>query len=427
MKKILIADEDSVARGTLTRVLTPSSDQFEVMAAGNEDEALTILSRHKINLFITDLHIAGADGFKFLSFIRRNYSEMPVFVMTAFGTPEVKNKVENVDKCRYFEKPLNVKLLTKSILEELESVSEDPADRISLPSFLRQIATEIKTCTLVIQSADKKGELFFLDGDLISAKTDDLRNQEAAYEIISWKKSNIEIHNAVPQTPKVIHEPLVDVLMEGLRRREVKDRNRDREKERSREVRKAGLNKKTNAPEKQDEPDATGNSFYSEHYARTQDFIKKIDEIQLSELTSATEESETEIDTEEELFSKEATPAYVAPLSRILKKLPGIMEYGIFSKNDYRYAGSSTSGSFEQINPAVCHELAQSLETQVKRGHFQHLIIREKENRYVLFCFGSTWIIIAVTPDFKVNRFMNKLKKRNSKEKANHGLIGQQP
>ncbi|MFO7559270.1 MAG: response regulator [Desulfobacterales bacterium] len=421
MKKILIADEDSVARGMLTRVLTPNSDQFEVMAAGNEDEALTILSRHKINLFITDLHISGADGFKFLSFIRRSYKDMPVFVMTAFGTPEVKNKVENVEKCRYFEKPLHIKVLTKSILEELESVSEDPSGRISLPSFLRQIATEIKTCTLVIQSADKKGELFFLNGDLISAKTDDLRNKEAAYEIISWKKSNIEIHNAVPQTPKVIDEPLADVLMEGLRRSEEKDRNRDREKERSREVGKAGLNKKTDAPEKQDEPDADKDPFYSEHYASTQDFIKKIDEVQISALTSEAEKSET--DTKEELFSKEATPSYVAPLSRILKKMPGIVEYGIFSKNDYRYAGDSTSGSFEQINPAFCHELAQSLETQVKRGHFQHLIIREKENRYVLFYFGSTWIIIAVTPDFKVNRFMNKLKKKNSKAKANHGLI----
>lgn len=403
----------------LTRVLTPSSDQFEVLAADSEDEALTILSRNKINLFITDLNISGADGFKFLSFIRRSYKDMPVFVITAFGTPEVKKKVENVERCRYFEKPLNIKVLKKSILEELESVSDDPSSRISLPSFLRQIATEIKTCTLVIQSAGKKGELFFLNGELISAKTDDLRDREAAYEIISWKKSNIEIHNAVPQTPKLIHEPLADVLMEGLRRREEKGRYRDRGKERSPEVGKAGLNKKNDAPEKQDEPHADGGPFYSEHYARTQDFIKKID--QISALTSETEKSAT--DTKEELLSKEATPSYVAPLSRILKKMPGIMEYGIFSKNDYRYAGDSTSGSFEQISPAFCHELAQSLETQVKRGDFQYLIIREKENRFVLFRFGSTWILIAVTPDFKVSRFMNKLKKKNSKAKANHGLV----
>ena len=408
MKKILIADEDSVARGMLTRVLKPGLDKFEVMTAKSEDEALKILSQHKISLFITDLHISGTDGFKFLSLIRKDYNDIPVFVMTAFGTPEVKNKVEQIENCRYFEKPLNVKMLTESIFKELKPVFEEQANRISLPSFLRQIAKEIKTCTLVIKSADKKGELFFLNGDLISAKTDDLKNKEAAYEIISWKKSNIEIHNAVPQTPRVIDEPLVNVLMEGLRRRE--------KKERFQEIEKVGAGKETDAPKKSDKPDANVDQSYSEHYSRTKDFIKKIDEIQISVFTEPTEKSET--DTEKKSFSEKVTPAYVAPLSRILKKLPGIMEYGIFDKNDYLYTRSSKSGSFKRVNQAVCHELAQSIEDQLKRGHFQHLIIREKDNRYVLFGYGSTQIIVAVNPDFKVNRFMKKLKKKNPKEKS---------
>ena len=37
------------------------------------------------------------------------------------GDP-LKNKVENIEKCRYFEKPLNVKTLTESIFKELEPV-----------------------------------------------------------------------------------------------------------------------------------------------------------------------------------------------------------------------------------------------------------------------------------------------------------------
>jgi len=302
LKKILIADDDSVARGMLTRVLMPSSDKFEVMTAKSEEEALTILSRHKINLLITDFHISGTDGFNFLSFIRRNYKEIPVFVTTAFGTPEVKDTVESIEKCRYFEKPLNVKALKESIFKELDSIFEDQARRISLPSFLRQIAKEIKTCTLVIKSGDKKGELFFLNGDLISAKTDDLKNKEAAYEIISWKKSNIEIHNAVPQTTRVIDEPLVDVLMEGLRRREKKKRNRKRKKEHFREIDKAGVLTKNDAPGKSDKPNENGDQSYSEHYSRTKNFINKIDEIQISAFKDTTKKSKT--GTEEESFDK---------------------------------------------------------------------------------------------------------------------------
>lgn len=416
MKKILIADDDSVARGMLTRVLKPGLEKFEVMTAKSEDEALKILSQHKISLFITDLHISGTDGFKFLSLIRRDYNDIPVFVMTAFGTPEVKNKVEHIEKCRYFEKPLNVKMLTESIFEELKSVVEDPANRISLPSFLRQIAREIKTCTLTIKSADKEGELFFLNGDLISAKTDDLKNKEAVYEIISWKKSNIEIHNAVPQIPRVIDEPLIDVLMEGLKRREKKEQNGKRKKEHFREIEKADSVKKTDVLKKSNKPNENEDQSYSEHYSRTKDFIKKIDEIQVSAFTEPTEKDET--DTGEKNFSGKVTPAYVAPLSRILKKMPGIMEYGIFDKNDYLYTRYSKSSSFKRINPAACHEFAQSIEDQLKKGHFQHLIIREKDNRYVLFGYGSTRIIVAVNPDFNVNRFMKKLKKKNPKEKS---------
>jgi hypothetical protein len=196
--------------------------------------------------------------------------------------------------------------------------------------------------------------------------------------------------------------------MEGLRRRE--------KKERFQEIEKVGAGKETDAPKKSDKPDKDEAQSYSEHYSRTKDFIKKIDEIQISAFTEPTEKSAT--DTEKKIFPEKVAPSYVAPLSRILKKLPGIMEYGIFDKKDYLYTRYSKSGSFKRINPAVCHELAQSIEDQLQRGHFQHLIIREKDNRYILFSYGCTRIIAAVNPDFKANHFMKKLKKKNPKEKS---------
>jgi hypothetical protein len=89
-------------------------------------------------------------------------------------------------------------------------------------SFL-QIAEMLKlTCTVIVQKDDKVGFLFLHNGDLISAETGDLKNKEAAYEIIHWNKTRIRIEDDTGKKKNNINQPLVDILKEALKPRKKK-------------------------------------------------------------------------------------------------------------------------------------------------------------------------------------------------------------
>jgi len=94
---------------------------------------------------------------------------------------------------------------------------------ISLDSFLQMAQMERTTCTLKVSANDEFGFMYVLKGELIDAQTGILEGSEAAYLIISWDNSSIEIENTCERTENRIKQPLMNVLMEGMR---IRDENK---------------------------------------------------------------------------------------------------------------------------------------------------------------------------------------------------------
>jgi hypothetical protein len=99
---------------------------------------------------------------------------------------------------------------------------------ISLDSFLQMVQMEKSSCTLTVKAGEKAGLLFVNKGELVSAETGSLRDYDAAIEIISWENSLISIENSCDRTQNDINQPLMTVLMEGLKK---KDEARARQEE----------------------------------------------------------------------------------------------------------------------------------------------------------------------------------------------------
>ena len=229
MRNVLIVDDDSVTRGLLSRVLKPHSEFFQVLTASNGREALKAIQHQKIDLVITDLQMPVMDGFELLARISEHHPEIPVFIMTAFGDSEVKNRLETFGSTKYFEKPLNIDIITECLYEELNSGAEGTLKGISLSSFLQLIEMEKKTCTLTVTSKGKSGKLYFHKGDLMTAVTGDLKNDEATSELLCWDGIVIEIENTCKKMKKEIKQPLMTILMEGLKIKDERE-NKDKEK-----------------------------------------------------------------------------------------------------------------------------------------------------------------------------------------------------
>lgn len=217
MKKVLIVDDDAVTRGLLSRVLKPHADKFEVVTAKDGQEALAIILEDRVDLVITDIQMPNMDGFQLLASMIESHPEVPVFVMTAFGDSEVKQKAETVGFIKYFEKPLNIDIITDCIFEELDAGMEGELRGVSLASFLQLVEMEDKTCTVEVVSGDDVGKMYFRKGVLLDAEFGQLSNLDAAYELLCLGNVAINIANICKKKEQEIEPPLMTVLMEGLR------------------------------------------------------------------------------------------------------------------------------------------------------------------------------------------------------------------
>jgi hypothetical protein len=115
------------------------------------------------------------------------------------------------------EELVKSKALHERVFEEFDSKIKGQIQGISLASFLHMAAMEKMSCTLRVQSGDKLGYLYLLDGDLINAETGLLQKEKAAYQIIGWEKTTIEIEKSGAKTENEINQSVVQILMEALK------------------------------------------------------------------------------------------------------------------------------------------------------------------------------------------------------------------
>jgi CheY-like chemotaxis protein len=227
MKEVLIVDDFKPTLQSIKSYLSSMyEDKFKVHIAENGKDATEILNSGEIDLVVTDIGMPIMDGLELLAYMSKNHPGIPVIVMTSFGTPQIEERLKKFSAFLYLEKPFDIKELEGKILEGLNAESEGHIRGFSLPSFLQLVEIESKTCTLEIEYEGNKGFLYFSEGSLIGAKTPSSTGQEAALEILSLEKAEIDILAKCRKTEKTITTPLHYLLLESAQRKD--ERNKEK-------------------------------------------------------------------------------------------------------------------------------------------------------------------------------------------------------
>jgi CheY-like chemotaxis protein len=224
VKKVLIVDDEKPFLLSLTDGLAAYAKEFEVVTALNGKEAVKVLDDTRVDLVVTDLRMPKMDGFELLAHMSGSYPDIPVIVMTAYGTPAIEERLQAMGTFHYLEKPLEFDVLADKIVDALKmGASPDRIHGISLAAFLQLLEMEHKTCTLTISSGSKEGRLYFVKGELLQAEVGEVKGEEAALDIVTWENVAIEIQYSCAVKKKSIGLPLAELLMEGFR---IKDEER---------------------------------------------------------------------------------------------------------------------------------------------------------------------------------------------------------
>jgi pilus assembly protein CpaE len=133
--RILVADDDSFVRGSLTAVL--ASEGYMVDEARNGIEAVTRAIAHSPDLVLLDLNMPHWDGWTAFSQLDRVTPLLPVIVITA--RPNQYEKAVRLGVDAFMEKPLNIPVLVRAIKRLTSEDEKRHVRRITNPAFVTQL------------------------------------------------------------------------------------------------------------------------------------------------------------------------------------------------------------------------------------------------------------------------------------------------
>lgn len=106
MKSLLIVDDQTGIRLLLDEVFR--REGFVTRLAANGVEALQAVEDEIPGCILLDMKMPGIDGIEVLKRIKKNWPEIPVMMMTAYGELELTDDALQIGALKYFTKPFDI-------------------------------------------------------------------------------------------------------------------------------------------------------------------------------------------------------------------------------------------------------------------------------------------------------------------------------
>ena len=124
--KILIVDDERHLVRSLQQTLRLEFPEGLVDAAYSGEEGLSRLAECTYDLILADLRMPGFDGLELIRGVRYLSPDVPIVLMTGYGSDMIKDEAGELGVNHYVEKPFDVSTLmqiAKDLLKEGEATT----------------------------------------------------------------------------------------------------------------------------------------------------------------------------------------------------------------------------------------------------------------------------------------------------------------
>ena len=126
---ILIADDHPLFRGALRQALDSLLPSVNVLEASGSDElSQTLNQTSDVDLILLDLNMPGVEGFSGLLYLRAQYPEIPVIIISGMDEPAVIRRSVEFGASGFIPKSLDVDIMGTAISAVLNGDTWIPAD-----------------------------------------------------------------------------------------------------------------------------------------------------------------------------------------------------------------------------------------------------------------------------------------------------------
>ena len=135
MRKVLVVDDKQVMRDSVAATLQRAG--YQVVAAADAESAIALIERHRPAAVLTDLKMPDVDGLGLLERIRERDPQLPVVLMTAYGSVDAAVSAMKLGAFDFIQKPFAGDQLTLTVrraversrlLHENEALKREKAD-----------------------------------------------------------------------------------------------------------------------------------------------------------------------------------------------------------------------------------------------------------------------------------------------------------
>src|SRR5438067_1504520 len=219
--KILLLDDDQDLLELYREMLARLPSRPEIHTATSGARAIALLESERFSLLISDLNMPKMDGLQVLTIVRRKFPQLRTAVMTSVVDAQFRTRAYAMGIDLFLEKPNTSQEIT-FFLDCIESLLGRETDggfrgvqSKSLVDLIQLECLSQSSSVLKVTNGPFAGKIWFHNGEIVDAESQDLNGEPAFRKILSWKTGNFEILPADPERPRTIFNSYQGLLLES--------------------------------------------------------------------------------------------------------------------------------------------------------------------------------------------------------------------
>jgi len=218
--RVLMVDDEEVLVWTTARQMARERPDLAFQGFVDPEQALAQLRRESPDLLITDVRMSKMNGLELLLAARELAPQLPVIVVTAYGSPEVRTQVQQAGSVEYLEKPFTFPQLLAAVDQALRKPSgfSGAIQLPMLPDLIQMYALSRMTGALQIRRGGEQSALWFDQGEVVHAACGVLTGDEAFYHLLGWEGGTFASQPDATAPARTIQAGWQALLVEGCRR-----------------------------------------------------------------------------------------------------------------------------------------------------------------------------------------------------------------
>jgi len=227
--KVLMVDDEEHLVWSTGRQITRERPDYQFDGVTDPREAVERIQGTPPDLLITDVRMPGMSGLELILAARKVAPALPVVVVTAYGSAEVRAQIERSQGVAYVEKPFSF----QSLLQAMDKVTSETggfSGAISLPmlpDLIQMCALSQITGCLRIGRGQQQGHIWLASGDIVHADCGGTEGVEAVYEILTWTGGTFSLDSGAAAPRTTISANWQEILVEGCRLMDEAQRDRE--------------------------------------------------------------------------------------------------------------------------------------------------------------------------------------------------------